>query len=213
MRQGLDGKDQLILDTDQFTGPNGEAAAINYYTPSNDGRYVAVGISIGGSERRAFTFSTRGPASCFRMQSTGAEFGDVAWLRTAVRSVTAGCKSWAGQSDLDKYLNSTILPAPPWHIRGRRHSDFKNGHSSRVPMTAVDEPFVILSRIRRTFWGGRTWRAVGAHALCRAAGIAGIWGYSVDENLRCGGSDYRGSTSTVPICFLLSHKDAHILRC
>jgi prolyl oligopeptidase len=50
LRQGLDGQDQLLVDTDQFAGPHGEPPAINYYKPSMDGKFVAFGISQGGSE-------------------------------------------------------------------------------------------------------------------------------------------------------------------
>jgi prolyl oligopeptidase len=49
-RQGLDGKEVLLVDTDQFKGPHGEPAAINSYAPSPDGRYVAYVISQGGAE-------------------------------------------------------------------------------------------------------------------------------------------------------------------
>jgi prolyl oligopeptidase len=49
-RQGIDGKEQLLVDTDQFVGPKGEPAAINSYSPSNDGRYVAYTVSQGGAE-------------------------------------------------------------------------------------------------------------------------------------------------------------------
>jgi len=50
MRTALQGNERLIVDTDQYKGPKGEPAAINYYAPSPDGRYVAYGISVGGSE-------------------------------------------------------------------------------------------------------------------------------------------------------------------
>jgi len=50
LRDALLGKERLLIDTDQYKGPNGEPAAINYYAPSPDGKYVAYGISVGGSE-------------------------------------------------------------------------------------------------------------------------------------------------------------------
>lgn len=50
LRKGLQGKEKLLVDTDQYKGPNSEPGAINYYAPSPDGKYVAYGISIGGSE-------------------------------------------------------------------------------------------------------------------------------------------------------------------
>jgi prolyl oligopeptidase len=50
MRQGLDGAEKLLVDTDQFAAPNGAPAAINFYEPSPDGRFVAYGVSQGGAE-------------------------------------------------------------------------------------------------------------------------------------------------------------------
>ena len=50
MRQGSDGKEVLLVDTDQFVGPKGEPAAINSYSPSDDGKFVAYTISLGGAE-------------------------------------------------------------------------------------------------------------------------------------------------------------------
>ena len=49
-RQGNDGKEVLLVDTDQFVGPKGEPAAINSFEPSLDGKFVAYTVSIGGSE-------------------------------------------------------------------------------------------------------------------------------------------------------------------
>src|SRR5580658_2984525 len=45
IRDGVDGKETLLIDTDKFKGPHGEPAAINAYAPSYDGKYVAYVIS------------------------------------------------------------------------------------------------------------------------------------------------------------------------
>jgi prolyl oligopeptidase len=50
IRQGLKGRDRLLVDTDLFSAANGAPAAINFYEPSPDGNYVAYGVSQGGSE-------------------------------------------------------------------------------------------------------------------------------------------------------------------
>jgi prolyl oligopeptidase len=50
MREGLDGKEVLLVDTDKYKGPKGEPAAINYYFPAPDAKHVAYGISQGGGE-------------------------------------------------------------------------------------------------------------------------------------------------------------------
>lgn len=50
MRQGLNGAEKLLVDTDKFASPDGAPAAINGYEPSSDGRFVAYTVSQGGAE-------------------------------------------------------------------------------------------------------------------------------------------------------------------
>jgi prolyl oligopeptidase len=49
MRRALDGEDRVVVDPAQF----GAGRAIDYFIPSPDGRFVAFGISEGGSEDAA----------------------------------------------------------------------------------------------------------------------------------------------------------------
>ena len=50
MRQGLDGNETLLVDPEK-SSKSGTPSAINYFFPSDDGRYVAYGISEAGSEQ------------------------------------------------------------------------------------------------------------------------------------------------------------------
>jgi prolyl oligopeptidase len=50
MRDGLNGKEQLLVDPEKMSAAGGQPYAINYFSPSDDGRYVAYGVSPGGSE-------------------------------------------------------------------------------------------------------------------------------------------------------------------
>jgi prolyl oligopeptidase len=50
MRQGLAGPEKLLVDPEQDTRRTGVPHAINYFSPSWDGRFVAYGMSAGGSE-------------------------------------------------------------------------------------------------------------------------------------------------------------------
>jgi prolyl oligopeptidase len=49
MRDAATGATTLLIDPDTF-GAKGQAEAINFFQPSQDGKYVAYGISAGGSE-------------------------------------------------------------------------------------------------------------------------------------------------------------------
>jgi len=59
LRDGLDGKERLLLDPAKYPAPEGSHNAINYVSPSTDGKLVAVGVSPGGSEDSVIhTFKT-----------------------------------------------------------------------------------------------------------------------------------------------------------
>jgi prolyl oligopeptidase len=49
-REGLDGKEKLLVDPDKFVKEAGAHYSLDYYVPSLDGHYVAYGISPSGSE-------------------------------------------------------------------------------------------------------------------------------------------------------------------
>jgi prolyl oligopeptidase len=50
VRRGFAGKERLLFDPDKQPAPEGKHYAIDYYQPSPDNKYLAFGISIGGSE-------------------------------------------------------------------------------------------------------------------------------------------------------------------
>jgi prolyl oligopeptidase len=50
VRNGLNGPEKLLVDPDRLVKEPGIHFTINYYSPSLDGRYVAYGVSPGGSE-------------------------------------------------------------------------------------------------------------------------------------------------------------------
>ncbi len=49
MRDAATGTMKMLINPDSF-GPKGQAEAINFFQPSQDGKYVAYGVSGGGSE-------------------------------------------------------------------------------------------------------------------------------------------------------------------
>ena len=51
VRDGFGGKERLLVDPDRFPAPEGKHNAIDYFRPSPDNKYVAYGISVGGSEQ------------------------------------------------------------------------------------------------------------------------------------------------------------------
>lgn len=49
-REGLGGSEKLLVDPEKYVTTAGTHYSLNYYVPSYDGKYVAYGISPGGSE-------------------------------------------------------------------------------------------------------------------------------------------------------------------
>ena len=80
MRDGMVSQETLLVDPQRITGKD-TPSAINYFWPSSDGRYVAYGISLGGSEKAVLHIM-----DTETMRDTGetidrAEFNDtVGWL-------------------------------------------------------------------------------------------------------------------------------------
>ncbi|MBP7659272.1 MAG: prolyl oligopeptidase family serine peptidase [Burkholderiaceae bacterium] len=50
MRQGLAGPERLLVDPEALSRGTRQSLAINWFSPSPDGRYLAYGLSAGGSE-------------------------------------------------------------------------------------------------------------------------------------------------------------------
>jgi len=50
VRDGLRGKERLLVDPERISAGSGKNFALHFYSPSPSGRYVAYGISEGGSE-------------------------------------------------------------------------------------------------------------------------------------------------------------------
>ncbi|HEU0199667.1 MAG TPA: prolyl oligopeptidase family serine peptidase [Burkholderiaceae bacterium] len=80
LRRGLKGKEILLVDPEAIAGKRGKPHAINYYEPSMTGRYVAYGISAGGSEDASlFVFDTRSGRNVLGPVAR-ADYGAVQWL-------------------------------------------------------------------------------------------------------------------------------------
>lgn len=142
VRNGLNGSETLLVDSAEFTSAGSPHYAIDYYSPSLDGRYVAFGVSPAGSEDAVLRV-----VDVQTGRETGdvidrAQFGSPSWLpdgRSFLynRLQKLGPKSAAS----DRYLNSrTYL-----HVLGTDPDKdpmvFGSGLAA-VKIQPVDIPFV-----------------------------------------------------------------------
>jgi prolyl oligopeptidase len=80
MRSGTSSAEELLVDP-QRSGGVGALAAINFFSPSNDGRYVAYGISQGGSEKAVLRIVDTTTAHDTGETIDLVQFGDIiGWL-------------------------------------------------------------------------------------------------------------------------------------
>jgi prolyl oligopeptidase len=80
MRDGLGGQETLLVDPEKISG-KGTSSAINYFWPSSDGRYVAYGVSTGGSEKAVLRIMDTGTRRDSGETIDRAQFGDtIGWL-------------------------------------------------------------------------------------------------------------------------------------
>jgi prolyl oligopeptidase len=80
MRQGLAGTEKLLFDPETLKKATGKPHAINYYTPSPDGRFVALGVSAAGSEEAALRVLDTRTGRQLGPEISRAQFGGVSWL-------------------------------------------------------------------------------------------------------------------------------------
>jgi prolyl oligopeptidase len=78
-RDGSNVTERLLLDPETLTA-NGVHYSIDYYTPSSDGKLVAVGIAPGGSENAVLHVLDAATGKELGEHIDRAQFGAIAWL-------------------------------------------------------------------------------------------------------------------------------------
>jgi prolyl oligopeptidase len=109
MRDIAGGRPKLLIDPDKIG--NGMPAAINFFQPSMDGKYVAYGVSLGGSEQTSLRVISTATGqdqgiSISRVEGDNAELLPVWWLPDDSFAYYRLQKLAAGESPNDYYLKS-----------------------------------------------------------------------------------------------------------
>jgi prolyl oligopeptidase len=80
VRDGLHSPEQLLVDPEKLTTPDGKHYSIDYFQPSIDGTRVAYGISQGGSENSVLHVLESATGKVLTDSIDRAEFGSPSWL-------------------------------------------------------------------------------------------------------------------------------------
>jgi len=79
VRDGLGAPERLLVDPEDLRKPGGPPWAIDYFAPSWDGKYVAYGVSEGGSERGALRVVDVGSGRILPDSITRTQYAGVSW--------------------------------------------------------------------------------------------------------------------------------------
>ena len=144
VRDGLDGQERILLDPAKYPVAEGSHNAISYYSPSWDGKMVAVGVSAGGSENAVIHILEADTGKELPETIDRARFGAIVW-RTDNRSFFYNRlqKLAPGQPETD-YEQKSI---DSLHVVGTDADKdvpaFGFGLSPKAEIAAADVPFVL----------------------------------------------------------------------
>jgi prolyl oligopeptidase len=144
VRDGLDGQERILLDPAKYPVAAGSHNAISYYTPSWDGKMVAVGVSAGGSENAIIHILEVDSGKELPESIDRGRFGAIVW-RTDNRSFFYNRlqKLAPGQPATDYEQKSIDY----LHIVGtdvdKDVPAFGFGLSPKADIAATDAPFVL----------------------------------------------------------------------
>ena len=110
VRRGLRGTERLLVDPDLLQKQTGKPHAINYFEPSMSGRFVAYGLSVGGSEDAELYVIEAASGRRVMGPITRAQFGGVAWLADDSGFFMNRLQELKpGMKEIDKFQNSRAV--------------------------------------------------------------------------------------------------------
>ncbi|MDP2008091.1 MAG: prolyl oligopeptidase family serine peptidase [Rubrivivax sp.] len=143
MRRGLQGAETLLFDPETLKKRTGKPHAINYYTPSPDGRWVALGISAAGSEDAVLRVLDTQTGRQVGPLLPRVQFGGIAWTPDSKQFFFNRMQALKkGAPATDKYQRSTVgLMKPGAGEKGIR-TVLRAGDPGEVAMPATEFPIV-----------------------------------------------------------------------
>jgi prolyl oligopeptidase len=106
LRDGFAGEERLLVDPDAMPAPEGKHFAVDYFAPSPDNKYLAYGISIGGSEESVLHVIDVATGKETGDVIDRANFGSPSWLADGRLLYNRLQKLTPGGAVTDKYVNS-----------------------------------------------------------------------------------------------------------
>ena len=105
-REGFAGQERLLVDPDKLQAPEGKHYAVDYFAASPDNKYIAYGISIGGSEESVLHVIELATGKETGDVIDRANFGSPSWLPDGSLLYNRLQKLVANAPVTEKYVNS-----------------------------------------------------------------------------------------------------------
>ena len=141
VRDGFRGNERLLVDPDAVKSPDGKHSAIDYYAPSPDNKYLAYGISTGGSEEAVIHVIDLATGKTLPDVIDRANFANPSWLPDNRLIYSRLQKLAPGAPVTDKYQNQRVYVHKLGDDPDRDMVLFGAGVSPQVAVTAVENMF------------------------------------------------------------------------
>jgi len=213
LRENANAAERLLVDPEKLTTADGKHSSIDYFQPSLDGKYVAYGISPGGSEESVLHVVESATGRVLSDVIDRAQFGQPSWLPdgsffyTRTQKLPLDAPPTAKYQKLRSYHH--VLGTDP----DKESAVFGYQVSPNVKVTEDDFSVLAFSPGAPKYLLGLVIHGVKreldlyASAFQDDASAKTAWKKVVDEADAVTGFDLHGNS-----LFLLSHKDASRYR-
>ena len=209
VRDNLSAGERLLVDPEKLNTPEGRHFSIDYFQPSPDGKYVAYGLSPGGSEDSVMHVSEAATGKVLSDVIDRAQFGQPSWLTddtfyyTRTQKLAADAPATAKYQKLRTYHH--VLGADP----DKEEAVFGYSVSPDVKVAEDDFPVVVFSPGAPNYLLGLVIHGVKrefdiyAVPFQQSVSAKTSWKKVVDDSDDVTGFDLHGDS-----LFLLTHKAA-----
>ncbi len=143
VRRGLQGQDQLLFDPELLKKKTGKSHAINYVSPSPDGKRVAVGVSAGGSEDAVLRILDTRTGRQLGPEIARAQFGAVSWTPDGQEIYFHRMQLLKkGMPSTDKYQRSSAVVMKPGGPESSIRTVLTAGQAGEVNIPATEFAFI-----------------------------------------------------------------------
>ena len=143
MRRGLKGTETMLFDPETLKKATGKPHAINYYTPSNDGTRVAVGVSAAGSEEASLRVLDTATGRQLGPEISRARFGSVSWAPDGREVYFHRMQALQpGQPATDTFQRSSAVVMTPGGSEDSIRTVLRAGDPGPVQVAATEFAFI-----------------------------------------------------------------------